>query len=125
MRANVSDDLLPFTKLVLVVSATVQLVFGAAGFFFIGLWNSFFWTQPLPPWPEVPSHFSAISYFATALAARVYFAFSFPYIAMGLLVALYTAATTGIPLMMWLYILLGFIYLPVVAYVWLNQSRRS
>jgi hypothetical protein len=88
-----TTSLLPFTRLVLVVSAVVQLVFGLVGLFFTTqLWNTVFWTAPLPAWPVEAMRFASLTSVATALAAlyalsqgswdgaRVSFAFSFPYI---------------------------------------------
>jgi hypothetical protein len=131
------DTLLPFTRLVLLISGVVQIVFGIVGLFFIDLGNSLLWSPPLPAWPELLSRFNGISYLSTAAAAlfalaqgkwsgaRVYFAYSFPYILAGLVLIFITVATTGIPLIMWLYVLLSLIYLPMVAYAWISQSRRG
>ncbi|HLF27569.1 MAG TPA: hypothetical protein VJG32_14640 [Anaerolineae bacterium] len=129
------DTLLPFTRLVLIVSAATQLIFGIVGLFFTDLWNNFFWTSPLAAWPEEVANFAFLNYLATGLAAlyalkqgtwsgaRVYFAFSFPYIVMSVIITLITAASPGVPLILWLYVLLSALYLPAVAYVWTQQSR--
>ncbi|MEA2576191.1 MAG: hypothetical protein QOH93_3489, partial [Chloroflexia bacterium] len=113
------DSLLPFTRLVLAVSAVVQLVFGVVGLVFTDLWNSFFWTAPLAPWPKEVAGFAFLNYLATAIAAgyalyqgkwsgaKVYFAFSFPYIIMSVIAAVVTAISPGVPLVMWLYVLLS------------------
>jgi hypothetical protein len=132
------NDLLPFTRLVLVVSAAVQLIFGLAHLLFTNLlWNGFFWTAPLPAWPVEAARFSAMNYLATAIAAlyalnqgkwsgaKVYFAYSFPYVVLSVIAALVTAANPGVPAIMWLYVLLSAIYLPVVAYTWLRQERSG
>jgi hypothetical protein len=133
--ASLSKPQLPFTKLALAVSALVQIIFGGVGVFFTDLWNSFFWTAPLPPAGHEIMHFSSLTYLATAIAAlyalrrgtwesaSTYFAFSFPYIIFSVIVALITASNPGVPTIMWLYVLLSVIYLPVVAYVWISQSR--
>ncbi len=139
MTTDVStpDSLLPFTKLVLGVSAVVQLIFGVVGLFLTDLWNGLFWTAPLAPWPYEVARFAFINYLATAIAAayalyqrrwigaRVYFAFSFPYIVMSVIVALITAVKPGVPAIMWLYVFLSVLYLPAVAYAWIRQSRAS
>ena len=139
METHVSsnDTLLPITRLLLGVSAAVQFLFAAISLLFPpDLWQSILWPPPLPPWPDVVREFSAISYLATAIAAayalyqgtwgggRVYFAFSFPYNAMAIIVALITAVRLGVPPIMWLYVLLAVLYLPVVAVVWALQARR-
>jgi hypothetical protein len=127
--------LLPFTRLVLWVSAVVQVVFGLVGLFFINLWNALFWTAPLPPWPAETMRFASLTYFATAIAAlyalrrgtweaaQVYFAFSFPYIVMSVAAALWSAVDPGVPMIMWLYIFLSILYLPSIAFAWRGQSR--
>jgi hypothetical protein len=129
--------LLPFTKLVLLVSALVQLVFGLTGLVFTDLWNGLFWTAPLSPWPYDVAHFAFLNYLATAIAAafalyqgtwsgaRVYFAFSFPYIVLSVLAVLVTAANPGVPLVLWLYVFLSALYLPAVIIVWRAQSRTT
>ncbi len=131
------DSLLPFTKLVLVVSAVVQLVFGLVGVFFVDLWNGLFWTTPLAAWPPEAVHFAFINYLGGAIAAafalyqgswpgsRVYFVYSFSYVAMSLVVALITAANPGVPAIMWLYVFLSILYLPAVVVAWRKQSSRK
>jgi hypothetical protein len=130
-----SMQLLPFTKLVLVVSALVQLIFGLTGLVFTDVWNGLFWTAPLAPWPAEVARFAFLNYLATAIAAafalyqgswsgaRVYFAFAFPYIVMSVLAVLVTAAASGVPLVLWLYVVLSVLYLPAVAFAWWQQSR--
>ena len=83
---------------------------------------------------EAVANFAAINYLGTVIAAvyalyqgswtgaRVYFAFSFPYNAKAIIVAPVTAATSGVPPIMWLYVLLAVLYLPTVAFVWKRQS---
>jgi hypothetical protein len=137
IAASSRSTLLPFTKLVLIVSALVQFIFGAVLLFLPDLWNSVFWTAPLPNWPDAAGDFASLTYIATAVAAvyaltrgtwesaRTYFAFSFPYIIMSVLAALATAANPGVPAIMWLYVLLSVIYLPAVIFVWVQQSRAA
>ena len=136
---NVSSQgsLLPFTKLVLIVSAVVQLLFGIIGEFSIGLWNGLLWTAPLPPWPPEVAHFAFLNYLGGAVAAayavyqdswpgaRVYFAYSFSYIVMSLVVSIITAITTGVPLIIWLYVLLSVFYIPAVVWAWRQESART
>jgi hypothetical protein len=131
------EELLPFTKLVLGISAAVQLVFGIVGLFFLDLWNDFFWTDPLPPWPHEVAHFAFLNYIATGIAAlfalrqgkwsgaKVYFAFSIPYIVLSVVVAILTAIDPGVPTIMWGYVALSVIYLPAVVYAWRKQSTAG
>lgn len=135
--AGSTQPQLPFTRLALAVSALVQIIFGGVGLFFVDLWNSFFWTAPLPPVGHEIMHFASVTYLGTAIAAlyalsrgtwesaRTYFAFSFPYIIFSVIVALFTASNPGVPTIMWLYVALSAIYLPVVIYVWISQSRSQ
>ena len=132
---STDEGLLPFTKLVLGVSAAVQLLFGVVGLFALDLWNDVFWSDPLPPWPDEVARFAFLNYLATGIAAvyalrqgrwsgaRVYFAFSYTYIVMSLVVAILTAIDPGVPPIMWGYVALSVIYLPAVAYAWVKQSR--
>jgi hypothetical protein len=132
-----SIRLRPFTKLVLLVSAIVQLVFGLTGLVFTDLWNGLFWTAPLSPWPSDVARFAFLNYLATAIAAafalyqgtwsgaRVYFAFSFPYIVMSVVAVLVTAANPGVPLILWLYVFLSALYLPAVLIAWRMQARAT
>jgi hypothetical protein len=45
----------------------------------------------------------------------------FPINAMAIIVALIAAITNGIPLIMWLYVLLAVLYLPAVAFAWVQR----
>ena len=127
-----------FTRLVLVVSAVVQVVFGLVGLFFTTqLWNTVFWTAPLSTWLVEAMCFGSLTSVSTAIAAlyalyqgswdgaRVSFAFSFPYIVFSVLAALVTAIQPGAPLIMWLYVLLSILYLPAVACAWYQQARQA
>lgn len=136
-NVSMQESLLPFTRLVLIVSAVVQLLFGIIGEFSINLWNGLLWTAPLPPWPPEVAHFAFLNYLGGAIAAsyavyqdswpgaRVYFAYSFSYIVLSLVVSIITAVTTGVPLIIWLYVLLSVLYLPAVAWAWRQESART
>lgn len=129
------DSLLPFTKFVLIISAVVQLVFGVIGEFSVDLLNGVLWTAPLSPWPPEVARYAFINYLGGAVAAayalyqgnwpgaRVYFAYSFSYIAMGLVVNTVTAINPGVPPIVWLYVLLSILYLPAVVFAWVRQSQ--
>jgi hypothetical protein len=139
MMKNVSsqDSLLPFTRLVLIVSAVVQLLFGLIGEFSIDLWNGLLWTAPLAPWPREVAHFAFLNYLGGAVAAayalyqnswpgaRVYFAYSLSYIALSLVVSIITAMTIGVPLIIWLYVLLSVLYIPAVLWAWRQESAQT
>jgi hypothetical protein len=137
MSAREEQPLLPFTRLVLVVSAAVQFIFGIVGLFFVEALNEVFWRPPLPPWPPEVAHYAFLNYVATGIAAvyalrqgswsgaKVYFAFAFSYIAMGLVVNVLTAIDPGVPAIMWGYVALSVIYLPVVAIAWRRQTLAA
>jgi hypothetical protein len=117
------------------VSAVVQVIFGLLGLFLTDLWNSLVWTAPLPHWPNEIAYFTFVNYLATAAAAvfalyqnrwsgaKVYLVFSFVYNLLSLIVVFLTAATTGVPAIMWLLVVLGLIYLPAVAFAWQRQAQ--
>ena len=126
-----------FTKLVLIVSALVQLFFGIVGFFFTDVWNSIFWSAPLPAWPEPVADFAFLNYLATGISAlfalyqgtwdgaKVYFAFSFPYIVFSMLLSVVIGATTGVPPILWAYVTLSVLYLPAIVSAWMLQRTPS
>ena len=138
MQSNSTrETLLPFTKLVLGVSAVTQIVFAILGLFLLPLWNSLVWASPLPPYPVEIARFDFLNYVATGAAsafalylgkwsgARVYFVFGFLYNLLSILVVIITAMNPGVPPIMWLLVLLGVIYLPVVIYVWRTQEQMQ
>jgi hypothetical protein len=132
-----SASLMPFTKLVLAVSGIVQLLFAVVGLFLPELWNSVFWTTPLPSWAPENIRFAALNYVGAGIAAlfalrqgtwataSTYFAFAAPYIILSVILALISSINPGVPPIMWLYVLLSIIYLPCVVYVWISQTRRN
>jgi hypothetical protein len=128
-------SLLPLTRLALGVTAVVQLVMSVAGFLLPDLARGF-----LVPSSQVSTiaiqYFSAF-YLAGALAsayafyqdnwvaARAYVLNAAVFVALALIVTLLNAATTeGITLIAWAYILLSVIYLPIVGWIWLQESKR-
>ena len=130
--------LLPLTKLTLAVSALVQFVFGAADLFAKPLVDAFLWPPPLEAWPTLALQYNGALYLASALgaayalsqdhwyAARTYLAIAGPYNALSIVLALLAAATPpGIPPIMWLYVVLALVYVPVVAWVWSRESARA
>jgi hypothetical protein len=136
-NATPSTSLLPFTRLVLVVSAVVQLVFGLVGLLFTNhLWHTVFWTAPLPAWPVEATRFASLTSLTTAVAALCALklgSWDGARVSRVLLHLhrLFTArrAGDGHPaegeLIMWLYVLLLILYLPAVAFAWFRQSQQS
>jgi hypothetical protein len=133
-----SNSLLPITKLVLAVSAVTQFVFGLAMVFAPDLANSFLWPPPFDPWPVLTLRYQGVLFLAMSLGAasalrendwragRVYLVIAGPYVALCVVLAILAAATPpGVPLIMWLYVFLSIIYLPLVAYVWRQESAAA
>ena len=139
-NATPSTSLLPFTRLVLVVSAVVQLVFGLVGPLFTNqLWHTVFWTAPLPAWPVEATRFASLTSLTSlttaiaALCALNLGSWDSARVSRVLLHlhGLFTARRAGdghpagVELIMWLYVLLLILYLPAVVFVWFRQSQQS
>ncbi|MGH2662400.1 MAG: hypothetical protein ACRDH8_06255 [Actinomycetota bacterium] len=137
MSAREEKPLLPFTRLVLVISAVVQAAFGVACVFSPSFMNSVALPDPLPPSSDLVYQYFGALFLANAwgavyaqrqkrwVAARTYLAISGPFVA--LTVALTVAAAVGepgVPTTVWLYVGLAALYLPSVAYVWGMESAR-
>lgn len=130
-------SLQPLTRLVLAVSAIVQTIFGLADLLAKPLVDAILWPPPLEPWPALALQYNGALYLACALgaayalrqdswvAARTYLAIAGPYNVLSIILALLAAMTPpGIPLMLWVYVLLALIYVPLVAVVWRRESSR-
>ncbi len=60
------------------------------------------------------------------IAAQTYLAISGPFIALNVIFTVLAAVTPpGVPAIVWLYVLLSVIYLPVVAWAWRQESTRA
>jgi hypothetical protein len=57
--------------------------------------------------------------------ARAYLAFAGPYVLLSLVLTLYAAATMGVTVISWLYVILSVIYLPIVLWTWRRESART
>ena len=131
--------LLTWTKVVLGISAVVQFIFGAGALFSQSLWNSFF--MPAPLQPSTPllllQYFGAI-FLANAIgaayaywqntwpAARTYLLMAGLFVGASIVLTLMTALTPpGIPLILWLYIVLAITYVPQVVWVWMQEAARE
>jgi hypothetical protein len=127
--------LLQWTRVVLLVSAVVQGLFGVASVFSPSFMNRFALPDPLPPSSELVYQYFGALFLANAwgavyalrqnrwVAARTYLAISGPFVALS--VALTVAAAIGepgVPATVWLYVALAVVYLPNVAYVWGVES---
>ena len=132
------QPLLRWTKVVLATSAVVQFVFGAAALFSQSLWNSLFMPPPLPPsGPPLLLQYFGLLFLTNSLGAlyaliqdnwiatRMYLAINGPFVALSILVTVLAALTPpGIPLILYIYILLALLYVPQVVWVWYQESAR-
>lgn len=131
-------DLLPLTKLVLTVSALVQLLFGLADLFAKPLVDAVLWPPPLEPWPRLALQYNGAIFVASALgavyalrqghwiAARTYLAIAGLYNALSIVFALLAAlAGPAIPPIMWVYVALALAYVTLVVLVWARQAGRA
>jgi hypothetical protein len=133
-----NKQLLPLTRLILVVSAAVQLIFAAVDLFLPDLANTLLWSPPLQPWTLLSLRFNGAIYLACALGAilafsqntwegaRVYLAIGGSYVALSLIITLMAAFTPpGIPFIVWVYVVLAILYLPLLASAWMQESRQA
>ena len=131
-----TTPLLPLTKLVLAVSAVVQVVMALAGFFAPDLTRTFL--SPNTQIPTIDINYIAGFYLAGAvgaayafrqnvwIAARTYLASAFVLITIFAIITIVGALTPpGLEPVSWLYVLLSVLYLPVVAWVWRQESARA
>ena len=133
------DSLLMWTKVVLATSAVVQFVFGAAALFSRSVWNGFFMPAPLEPSsPTLLLQYFGLLFLANSfgaayalrqnnwIAARLYLAIAGPFVAISIVLTLLAAFTPpGIPLVLWLYIVLALLYAPQVVWVWRQESLHA
>lgn len=132
-----NQSLLPWTKLVLVVSTVVQLVFGLLAVFTPALMNSLVLPPPLEPSGMLVYQYFGGLYLANSLgaayalyqnnwiAARTYLAISGPFIALSVIFTVLAAVTPlGVPPIVWLYVFLSVLYLPSVVWAWRQESVR-
>jgi hypothetical protein len=131
-----TPPLLPFTRLVLIVSGVVQAVMALAGFVAPDFTGAVLSPAPQPPTAAI--YYVAGFYLAGAvaafyalrqnqwIAARTYLASAFVLIAAFLIITIIGLLTPpGLQPVSWLYVLLSVLYLPVVAWVWRQESART
>ena len=126
--------LLPFTKLALGVTAAVQLIMALAGFFAPALTGSLLAPTVNPP--QIAIQYVAAFYLAGAaaalfalrqdnwIAARTYLLNAVIFVAFAIVVTLINASG-GLQAISYAYLALSVIYIPVVAYVWMQESKRN
>jgi hypothetical protein len=126
--------LLPLTKLILGVTALVQLLMAIAAFLVPDLTRNLL--SPSQQSPTIAIQYVGAFYLAGAvaaayafrqdnwIAARTYLLNAGLFVALAIIVTL-TNAPVGIQPISWLYILLSAIYVPLVGWVWLQESKRN
>lgn len=126
-------SLLPLTKLALGVTAIVQIVMALAGFVVPELTRQLL--SPSQQTSVIAIQYVAAFYLAGAvaalyalrldnwIAARTYLLNAALFVALAIVVTLINTSG-GLQPIAWLYILLSVIYLPIVAYVWMQESKR-
>jgi hypothetical protein len=128
-------SLLSLTKLVLAVSALVQLIMAIAAFFLPTLTQNLL--SPDPSISRLANQYVGGFYLAGAfgaayafsqdnwIAARTYLASAFVLIIAFVLITLFGLfSPSGLEPIAWAYVFLSVIYLPVVAWVWRQESTR-
>jgi hypothetical protein len=128
--------LFPLTRVVLVVSAVVQAVMALAGFVAPDLTRAVL--SPSAQTPTIAIYYVAGFYLAGAvgalyafrqnnwIAARTYLAGAFALIGAFVIITIIGLLTPpGAQPISWLYVLLSALYLPVVAWVWRQESART
>ncbi len=127
-------SLLPFTKLALVVTAVVQIVMAVAGFFAPALAASLL--APGGGWTQMATQYIAAFYLAGAAAslfalrqdswfsARTYLLNAGIFVALAVVVTLINAGG-GLQIIAYPYLLLSVLYIPVLVYVWMQESKRA
>jgi hypothetical protein len=133
-----NQPLMPFTKLVLAVSAIVQTVFGLEGVFIPSLVSTLTWPPPFDPIPSLWLRYDGVMFLAMALGAayalrennwltaRTYLVMAGAMVFMQIILTAVAAFTPpGAPPIAWLYLLLAVIYVPVVLYVWRKESATA
>lgn len=133
-----NKSLMPFTKLVLAVSALTQTIFGLEGILTPELVRSLTWPPPFEPIPSLWLRYDGATFIAMALGAafafrqnnwltaRTYLVIAGPMVLMQIILTVLASLTPpGVPPIGWLYLLLAIIYVPAVIYVWRKESARA
>ncbi|HZQ09273.1 MAG TPA: hypothetical protein VFD70_22035 [Anaerolineae bacterium] len=129
-----STALLPLTKLVLIVTAVVQLVMAVAAFFLPGLTLALL--SPAKDAPLIAVQYVGAFYLAGAIAsayafrqdnwiaARTYLLNAVIFVGLAIVVTLINLPG-GVQPISYAYLLLSVIYVPLVIWVWRQESARN
>ena len=129
---------LHLTRYVLITGITGHLLFGVVTLFLPQLIHHYLWPPPLEQVPDLWLRYDAAVDLALAfsgiyallqnnwIAARTFLFMSGGYVALLFVVTIVFLLTVhGRPLMIWLYILLGLLYLPLILVTWRQESART
>jgi hypothetical protein len=129
---------LPITRFLVVVSAVVPLVFASVMITSPALANSLIWPAPFEPVPAVAQLYVAMSYLSLTIggfyalsrntweAAKAYLSVAGTYVALSLVLSLVVALTPpGVPLVVWLYVVLAALHSAVLVVAWRQESGRA
>lgn len=127
-------ELLPLTKLILGVSALVQLIMAAASFLLPDLTRALL--SPSPTAPTIAIQYVGGFYLAGAaaaayafqqdnwIAARTYLLNAGLFVLLAIVVTLINV-TSGIQPISYAYLVPSVIYIPLILYVWRQESARN
>jgi hypothetical protein len=126
--------LAPLTKLVLIVTAVVQLIMAVASFLLPDLTRMFL--SPSPTAPTIAIQYVGGFYLAGAaaaayafqqdnwIAARTYLLNAGLFVLLAIVVTVINISS-GIQPISYAYLLLSIIYIPLILYVWRQESARN
>lgn len=128
-----TNGLAPFTKLVLGVTAAVQFIMALAGFLAPDLTRALL--SPSTNTSQIAIQYVAAFYLAGAaaalfalyqndwIAARTYLLNAVIFVALAIVVTVLNLGS-GLSVISYAYLALSIIYVPVIAYVWMHESKR-
>jgi hypothetical protein len=138
MEEIMKNRLFSLTRWVLVISAVTQLIFGLEGLFAPQLVHTVTWPLPFEPIPDLWLRYDGITFLAMSLgaifalsqdnwiAARTFLAIAAPMVAAEVIVTVLAALSpAGAPPVVWIYIVLALIYVPLVVMAWAQQSAAQ
>ncbi len=131
-------SLLPLTKFALALTAIVPTVFALTGLLAPGLINTLLWPPPLEGPPLTWIRYTSAIYLALATgaayafrqdnwsAARIALIVGAVYNALDVLFTIpVVTGTPRVPLIVWLFVVLGVIYVAVVVAAWRQESAHA
>jgi lysylphosphatidylglycerol synthetase-like protein (DUF2156 family) len=128
----------PLTRFALIISGVVPAVFALIMIFAPGLLNSLLFPPPFEPLGRAIMLFTAASYLSLTTGmiysltqqdwrvARGFLAVTGSYNVLSIIVSLLLAVNPpGVPLIVWLYVVLALIYVTLLVICWRQQDSQS